>query len=88
MESFISHLKRLDAQKRKPHHAQQQQSVAKTRNLRFAIGAVGITHGNLDDFETQPRCAEDEIKITERIEVAEITECVLEADVSRIGAEL
>ena len=58
--------------------------MAKTRNLRFAIGAADITDGNLDDFETQPRCAEDEIKIAERIEVAEITACVFEAEV--VGA--
>jgi hypothetical protein len=58
--------------------------VAKTGDLRFAIGAVGITNGNLDDFEAQPRCTEDGIKIGERIEVAEITACVLDAEI--VGA--
>jgi hypothetical protein len=58
--------------------------VAETRNLRFSIGAVGKTDGDLDDFETQPGCTEDEIKIAERIEVAEMIACVLDAAI--VGA--
>ena len=55
--------------------------MAKRGDLRSAIGAVGITSGTSMNLKAQPRYTEDGIKIVERIEVAEITARVLEAEI-------
>src|SRR4051812_23006665 len=46
--------------------------MPKARNLRFTIGTVGVTDRNLHDLQIEFRGAEDEIEISEGIEIPEI----------------
>src|SRR5688572_1598126 len=67
-----SGLERLEFSKREHDHLQQQPAVAKARNLRFAIGSSRVADGNLGDLEVELRGPEDEIEITERVQLSEI----------------
>src|SRR3974390_2978211 len=56
----------------KPDHFQKQPAVAKPRDLRLAKGACLVVDRRLDDFEVLFGCAENQIEIAERVEIAEI----------------
>src|SRR5215213_7116936 len=56
----------------KPYHLQQQPTVAKPRDLRFAEGAGLVVNRGLDDLQILLGRAEDQIEVAERIEVAEV----------------
>src|SRR5262249_22544761 len=81
-------LKCLDAKKREDHHPDEQETVAETRYLRFAIGARRVS--NRDFYATQVKfgCAKDQIKIAERIKIAEIAASCQEALVIRAPKHL
>src|SRR6202047_4686447 len=55
-----------------PNHFQEQPSVPKARDLGLAERTRLVVDRRLDNFEVLLRCAEDQIEIAERIEVAEI----------------
>src|SRR5215813_12067522 len=75
---------RLDAHEREQHHAQQHEAVPEARDLRLAVGAAGIVDGNLHRLETELRSAEDQLEVSEWIELSEIAARGFEAYV--VGA--
>jgi hypothetical protein len=77
---------RLDAEESERQHAHQHEAVPKPRDLGLAEGAVGIADGNFDGLEAEPRRAEDQLEITERIELPEITAAGLNPHI--VGAAL
>src|SRR5438874_4117857 len=58
--------------------------MAEAADLRHAVGAVSISHGQLTDLEVELRSAEEQIEVTERVEVSEVGAIGLDALV--IGA--
>src|SRR5260370_5189177 len=71
--SGFSHARQLDAHESNPGHLQKQQSVAKTLDIGFAVCARQVANGNVDNSKSQNSGRVEQLKITERIEVAEIT---------------
>ena len=57
--------------------------MAETRDLGFAVGAAGIANRHLCDLEAERRRPENEVEVTERIEVAEIGASCLQPQVVR-----
>src|SRR5262249_22832424 len=53
-------------------HAQKQPAVLEPADLGVAVRARAIAHRHLDDFQARPGGAEEQIEITERIEIAEV----------------
>src|SRR5262245_59967958 len=70
---------RLDAHEREQHHACKHEAVTETGDLSLAVAAAGVADGNLDRLEAELRGAEDQLEITERVEVPEVAATGLQA---------
>ena len=46
--------------------------MVKAGDLCFAVSAADVSNRNLESFKIEFRCTENEVEITERIEVTEI----------------
>jgi hypothetical protein len=68
-------LERLKLTPGQGSHSQQQPAVTEARNLCLPIGPVRIAHRTFDDLEIELGRAKDQIKITKRIEFAEVAAC-------------
>src|SRR2546430_286782 len=62
----------LQFSKGKKNHAQKQPAMAETGDLRHTERATGIANGNLDNLQIKFGGPKDQIKVTERVEIAEI----------------
>jgi hypothetical protein len=65
-------LQGLDPKEGKPHHLKQKNTVPESRNLRLSVRASSVADRNVNAFKFQLARPEDQIEITERIEVAEV----------------
>jgi hypothetical protein len=54
------------------HHSQQHHAVAEAVYLRFAVLAVPVTYRDFDDLEVHFAGSEQQIEITEGIEITEV----------------
>src|SRR5581483_2129286 len=64
----------LDLQLPEREHGplQQQPAVPEARDLRLAVRARVVADGQVDDLQVQPRRAEQQVEVAERVEVAEV----------------
>src|SRR5665213_1806536 len=62
----------LQLPEREHRHVNQQPAVAEAGDLRVSVRAGVVAHGEVDDLQVQARRSEQEIEVTERIEVPEV----------------
>src|SRR3954466_8506345 len=62
----------LDPRRGKETHLQEHPPMSPPLDVRGSVGTLPITYGQFHDFESELRCAEQEIEVAERIEVAEV----------------
>ena len=55
--------------------------MAETGDLGLSVATAGIAYGNLDRLEAQLRGAEDQVEVSEWIEIAEVAATSLEPPV-------
>src|SRR5687768_9024762 len=55
----------------KPQHRQQQHAMPPAPDIGRSVLSIAVTYGDVDDLQVQLAGAEQQIEITERIEVAE-----------------
>src|SRR4029453_711754 len=69
----------LEPLQRDAAHAEEQQPVTEPADLGLSVGAVVIANRQVDEPEVQARGAEQEIEVSEGIEVAEVRAARLDA---------
>ena len=57
----------------KDHHAQEKPAMAPALNVRFAIGALAVTDGDVGDLQIEFGRAEEKVEVAEGVEVAEVS---------------
>ena len=62
----------LDPEKADPGHSQQLKAMSKAADIRAAVLACKVSYRNIDYAETHNRGREEQLKIADRIEIAEI----------------
>src|SRR6266513_4221418 len=70
--SRFSRESHLDTDEPDPGHLEKQQPMAKPLDIGFAIGARQVANGYVNNSQSQNSGRVEELKITERIEIAEI----------------
>src|SRR6266404_3115446 len=68
MKGFVA--KELHAPGREDQHVQKNPPMAPALNVCRPVSSLSIMHGDLDNFQSHPGCAKQEIKVTEWIEIA------------------
>jgi hypothetical protein len=71
----------LDTDESDPSHLQKEQPVVKTPNIGFTVRACQIANWDIDDSQSQHGSGKQQLKISEWIEVTEITAPPLHAPV-------
>ena len=61
----------LDPEKADPGHSQQLKAMSKAADIRAAL-ACKVSYRNIDHAETHNRSRKEQLKIADRIEIAEI----------------
>ena len=68
----VCYLYKFDPPRGKGDHSEQQESMLPARDIGGAVGAVTVADGQVDDLAVQFGRAEDQVKITEGIEISKV----------------